>query len=77
MHENNGQDNLNGGTTVMADVFARLPKAPRLLSIMAWIEYVTMGGVMLYSIITINAAIFTISAVGMAIIYSLQRLGAA
>ncbi len=61
----------------MSEVFDRLPKAPKLLSRMAWIEYATVGGVTVYSIITLNTAIFAIGVVGIAIVYALQRLGAA
>lgn len=77
MHENHGQGNLNGGVTGMSDVFDRLPKAPKLLSRMAWIEYATVGGVTVYSLISRNAAIFAIEVIGIAIVYALQRLGAA
>ncbi len=61
----------------MSDVFDRLPKPPKLLSRMAWLEYSTICAVIVYSLITFNAAILAIGVIGMLIIYSLQRLGAA
>ncbi|SIM79405.1 hypothetical protein [Cuniculiplasma divulgatum] len=61
----------------MSDVFDRLPKAPKLLSRMAWLEYSTVIAVIVYSLIIFNEAILAIGLVGILIVYSLQRLGAA
>lgn len=58
------------------NIFSRLPKPPKLLSRMIWIEYSTLAGVILYSIVTLNLPILAMGIIGIPIIYSLQKLGA-